>query len=485
MRLSLKYKTGTPLLIFLFVLAFNVSGQSNLLFYQSQEQFNSSVYNPAFLTGQKKFTFTIFPIGGMDIGYNDPKLINKMIFNVLKGDTASQTSKDVFNGLVKKGLFYQNFESTLLSFGYNNPDLGSFNFRVREVEQFENNFKGDLTSFLTDPESQTIFIGIPQKIPAQLVHYREYSLAYAKEIIRNKLIVGIRAKLYFGKSSFVSDIIASTRFQNDTFRVTTGGLLNISAPLKVVLKDGILQPFTLDDNFSAGKYITNTKNMGSGIDLGMVYKINEQAEISASVTDLGKINWNNNLKTLNYHGDLIFPFEFIQDSSNVSLTKKPGFTTQKNNNFDLFKVDTTKQSFSTNPPVNFYVGLKYQVNGKLSVGFVDRFTYLKEMNRNSVAVLTNYQVNKRLKINSGYAVVGNSFFNIPFGIVYQWDKGQTYIGSDNIFSLLIPSISNYAGITFGTCFYPFREKDNYRQNEYLPFYKERKSRRTKNGGLLK
>jgi hypothetical protein len=468
-------------------MTFHTSGQSNLVFYPTHEQFNSSVYNPAFLTGERKFTFTIFPIGGMDVSYNDPKLINKMIINVLKGDSANQASRDVFNGLVKTGLFYQNFESTLLSFGYNNPELGSFNFLIREVEQFQNNFKGTLTRFLTDPDPQTISIGVPQHIPAQLLHYREYSLGYAKEMIRDKLTVGIRAKLYFGKSSFMADLAANTSLQNETFHVTTAGLINLSAPAKVLLKDGVLQPFVLEDNFSAGKYLTNAENVGAGIDLGMVYKINQQTEFSASMTDLGKINWKNNLKTLNYHGDLVFPDDYINlfSSNNVSLTKKPGFTTQANNNFDLFKVDTTRQAFSTHLPVNFYLGLNYQVNEKLTVGMTDRFIDLKEMNQNSLALLTSYTLNNRLKINSGYAVIGNSFFNIPLGIIYQWNRGQTYIGSDNIFSLFIPSASNFAGITFGTCFYPFREKNNYEQNPYLPFYKERKSRREKLNGRLK
>jgi hypothetical protein len=285
----------------------------------------------------------------------------------------------------------------------------------------------------------------------------------------------------------MADLAANTSLQNETFHVTTAGLINLSAPAKVLLKDGVLQPFVLEDNFSAGKYLTNAENVGAGIDLGMVYKINQQTEFSASMTDLGKINWKNNLKTLNYHGDLVFPDDYINlfSSNNVSLTKKPGFTTQANNNFDLFKVDTTRQAFSTHLPVNFYLGLNYQVNEKLTVGMTDRFIDLKEMNQNSLALLTSYTLNNRLKINSGYAVIGNSFFNIPLGIIYQWNRGQTYIGSDNIFSLFIPSASNFAGITFGTCFYPFREKNNYEQNPYLPFYKERKSRREKLNGRLK
>lgn len=479
-----KYKTGL-LLVASVVLTVRVTAQSNLLYYPSHEQFNASVYNPAFLTEQRKFTFSIFPVGGMDIGYNAPALIDKMVFKVLKGDSLNQASKDVFNGLVKKGLFYQNFEAAILTFGYNNPDVGAFDFRIREVEQFQNNFKGDLTRFLTDPESQTIFIGLPQRVPAQLLHYHEISLGFAKEVLRDKLTVGIRAKLYLGESSFVSGLSVNTRLQNDTFHVSTAGMLHVSAPLQVVLKDGILQPFVLEDNFSAGKYITNTKNIGAGFDLGLVYKINDQANISASVTDLGKINWKNNLKTINYHGDLIFPFEFIQDSSKISLTKRPGFTTQNNDNFDLFKVDTTRQSYATRLPVKIYLALNYQVNEKLSVGVVDRFTYLKELNQNTLAILTNYTLNKRLKINSGYAVIGNSLFNVPVGIIYIWNRGQTYIGSDNIFSLLIPSASNFSGITFGTCFYLFRERDSYEQNRYLPFYKERKSRRMKSGGRLK
>lgn len=472
MKIRLIHIYHLTIVTLLSIMSLFVHAQSNLILYQSIDHFNSSNYNPSFLTSQKKFTFSVFPLSGMSIGYNNQVVINDMLLKVVRGDTTTTAFKDVFNGLVNRGLFYQQFESTLLTVGFNS-DYGAFSLRIKEVESFINNFKGDFTRFLLDPDFLTIHMNQVQYIPAELLHYREYSLGYAKEIIKNKLTLGIRAKVYFGKAAFVSEVSGYTDKINDSYYLRTKGLLKLSVPVNTVINsDEVLQPFVLKDDFSAGNYLLNTKNIGTGLDLGLTYKLNSQMIISASVVDLGKINWNNNLNSTSLKGVIQFEQENINTSGDNFLTKNSGFSLD--NNFDLFKVDSMKIAFSTPLPTNYYLGFQYQIAPLISLGVVNRYIQKKDLSQYSLSLAAKYDIKPNISISTGYSIIGNSFFNIPFGIVYQYKRGQTFFATDNLFSFILPSLSNYTGITFGTCFYLFRGKDKYKENDYLPFYLERK-----------
>lgn len=475
MRQRIEQIKSIVLLISFSVFSLFVHAQSNLILYQSIDHANASNYNPSFLTSQEKFTFSLFPLAGMSIGYNNQDAINDMLLKVVRGDTAKAAFKDVFNGLVKQGLFYQQFETTLLNIGYNS-EYGAFNFRIKEVEIFMNNFKGEFTKFLLDPDFLTIQMNRSQYLPAELLHYREYSLGYAKEIIENKLTLGIRAKVYFGKAAFVSEVSGYSTYENDNYYLRTKGLLKLSAPVNTVINSvEVLQPFVLKDDFSAGNYLLNTKNTGTGLDLGLSYKINNQILISASVVDLGKINWNNNLNSTTLKGEIQFEQEFISASGDNFLTKNSGFTIE--NNFDLFKVDSMKIAFSTSLPTNYYLGFQYKITPTFAVGIVNRYIQKKDLSQYSFSLAAKYDLKQNVSISTGYSIIGNSLFNIPFGIVYHWNKGQTYFATDNLFSLILPKYSNFTGITFGTCFYIFRGKEKYKDQEYFPFYQEKKRRR--------
>ena len=460
--------------------------QTNLVFYNTTDQFHSSNFNPAFLVNQKQFTFSIFPLSGMSVGYNNQAVVKDMLKKIIRGDSITNTLNNVFNSLVKRGLFYQRFESSLLNFGYNS-NLGSFNFRIKEIELLMSYLKGPFADFITDPTYNKLFINQPQTFPVSMVYYREYSLGYAREIIENKLNVGVRVKLYFGKFTALSEVQGQlVKEMNSAFSLQTKGLLKLSVPIIVSKdKDEVPKGGSTIANFTPVKFMLNSKNIGTGIDLGINYKINSQFILSASVVDLGKINWKNNLNTIKYKGKYEFPVKFTADPGSDYLTKIPNFSTEaKGRVNELFKADLSGESFSTPLPTNFYIGGQYQINSKFNIGIVDRYIKAKGMNFNSISVTGTFILKNNFTINTGYSILGNSYFNLPFGLIYNWDGGQYYIGTDNIFSF-ISSKSDYSGITFGTCFYLFQKKEKYKkQLEYLPFYKEKKVHPESKRGLV-
>ncbi|MEI8115529.1 MAG: DUF5723 family protein [Bacteroidia bacterium] len=477
MKTGLSAKRKFIVLICLSILALIGKAQSNLALYHSKDQISSPSVNPAFLTDQKKFTFSIFPLSGMSVGYNDQQAVKSMLKDFLSGTLDTAALKSVFNSLIKEDLFFQRFETSLISFGYNSA-IGSFNFQINEIEQIRTSLKGNITEFMTKPAIQTVALNQPQVFTADMVHYREYSLGYAREIIKNKLSVGVRAKIYFGKASLVPDVPIEISGKNNTYYFGTSGPIKTSIPVKFVLdKDTIITGATPSKNFSALNYLFNKQNMGVGVDLGFSYQINSKIELSASIVDLGKINWNSNLNTINLKGqyEILPKYALPPKPGNNFIAKSDSFLINDADFNQLFKsrIDSTS-NYSTKMPTSFYAGLQYQIDPLLQIGVVDRFVWSKGMSQNSISLTANYTVNKKFTLISGYSSIGKSYYNIPFAVIYYWSGGQSFLGTDNLLLFLMPQKTDYAGISFGTCFYLFRPKVKYKQSEYLPFYKEKK-----------
>ncbi len=196
------------LLTFLSIGIFDLKAQTNMVFYPVENQFSSSDFNPAFLSSDHRFTFSIFPMGGTNIGYNNQEIIKQLVTKFLSGINQDEEYKDVLISMVDRTSFNQNIESTLLFFTYRSK-IGAFNFRIKENEFFSSSAKGPLSNFLINTDIQSVAVDYSQYLPALILHYREYSIGYSLPENHNKLSGGIRAKVYFGKGAFSSDISGS------------------------------------------------------------------------------------------------------------------------------------------------------------------------------------------------------------------------------------------------------------------------------------
>jgi hypothetical protein len=419
----------------------------------------------------------------MTVGYNNQSVIKDMVFQIISGNQTKDEFTNIFNSLLKHDLFFQRWEMPILSFGVNS-DFGSFDFRIKEIEQMASDFKGNFSEFLFSPTYQTLLLNQRQLFPAKAFYYREYSLGYATEIIKNKLNIGIRAKLYFGKANLISDVEGGIERNNNQLFIKTYGQARLTVPFNLYQEDSLLTSATMSDNFTIANYLFNTKNMGTGIDIGFSYLITPKLHLSASVMDIGKINWSNNVNTLIFEGNHKFPEEYILASEKDYVTKTTDFSTEKENMNDLFKIAIEQAPYSTTLPATFYAGIQYQLNSTVKLGVVDRFISSKKLNQNSFSLTASYKANKKLTINSGYSIVGDSYVNMPIAIIYNRQSSQSFIGTDNFLSFLIPS-SDYSGITFGTCFFLFRHSSKYKsQLEYLPYFKEKRPKPKSTKGLI-
>jgi len=462
--------------------------QPNLSLFPFENQFNSSDFNPAFLTSSHKFTFSFFPIGGTTLSYNNPQVISSLFSKISSGITTDKDYQDIMESMANRPTIHQNLSISLLNFTFHSK-VGFLNFRIKEVENFSASIKGELTDLIALPGFQSTTIGKSQYLPAQGMHYREYSLAFALPPKNHKFSAGIRAKLYFGKASFFSGLSGSIQNVSDDYFLKTEGKINMSVPeLKVFNEDGTssLEPFKGKQILN---YLVNHGNYGVGIDLGIKYKITPNLSVSLSVLDFGKINWKSKLNSRSFDVNFLLNSDSIiselNSEGNETITKKypDPFIERVSKNF--IPVIDRSTSFSGKIPVSIYAGLKYYINPAMMLSLVDNYVLIEDMNYNCSAFLASMKINKTLSVSTGFSIIGKSYLNIPLTALIEKDFGQIYFGTDNLVAFLVPSGSNFSSFSIGTCFYLFKRKNNLLdKSDNFPFYQPQKINIRKNKGTL-
>ena len=464
------------------------NAQPNLSFYPLDEQFNSSGFNPAFLSSKEKFTFSIFPLGGSSIGFDNQQIIKSLVLGSRSGISTDDDYKNIIERITDRPSFNQNLESTLFTFIFRSK-AGYFNFRVKESENFSAAVKGELTNFIFSKDIQSAVIGRVQNLPSQFMHYREYSLGYSSPCRNHKFTAGVRAKVYFGKSAFYSRLSGSVQTNYPDYVINGGGKVNLSIPLTETNVDGKTGSSLALTGSNAISYLMNSGNPGFGLDLGIKYNITPDLMFSFSVIDLGRIDWKTNLNSKVFDGEYLIHSKDVASglvvNGNEIITKNFDNLSFADTISNRLNQSYERNGFSTQMPVNIYAGFKYQLNSKLKMSMVDRYVYLKNMNYNSLAILASLDVSKEIAVNTGYTAVSNSFYNIPLAVLFKKEWGQIYFGTENMLFFIVPSFSDFAGFTFGTCFYLFKNKGHSNStSEDYPFYRPRKAKRNQKTGLI-
>jgi hypothetical protein len=484
-----RIKTIFLLLLLVIVTVYESKSQTGFGLYPIEDQYNSSKYNPAFLKSEAQFTFSIFPFSGTSVGYNNQNEIQHLVSKLLSGMNTDEEYVDLAKIMVDRPTYNQRLENELLSFTYRAKD-GFWNFRVSELATFSASLKGPVSLFMIKPEVKTVEIDKIQEVPALILHYREYSIGYSTPDDKRDLSLGVRAKLYFGKASFSSGIYGSVKELGGTYYLKMMGKGKMSMPESGTLNDDgtittspSLSGTTIDD------YLMNSGNPGFGIDLGAKYQISPELSVSASLIDIGKINWKKNLNSKNFDGDFLFKgwsVEPIKENGVHLLSKTSDSISFAENASSLFQVKPSKETFSTTIPLTFYAGINYRLNPIVQFNLTERFIRIKDMNHNSFSFTANIELNNRITLNTGLAAIGNSYDNIPIAFLFNPDFGQVYLATDNILSLITPETSEYTGFSVGACFYLFRKRDLYSDpTKQAPYHRPKKVKKSENTGRIK
>lgn len=485
MKNGFYYKQIRLFLLFWILLTPSIHAQPNLAFYPLNKQFNSYNFNPAFLTSPEKFTFSIFPLAGISFSYNNQEIVRKIATEFISGTITHQEYEDIFNRMLKHSAFHQSAEIPFLNFTYRSKH-GFYNFNIKDRQYLATSIRGEIIDFIFMDDTPSAPIGKKQFLPVQSAHFREYSLGYAHTSRDKRLSAGIRAKLYYGKFAFYTDIRGSIESIPDNYALTAYGMANISFPGSTIVSPNDSTNTVDFTNKTISNYLFNTGNPGMGLDLGINYQVNPKLNISLSMIDLGKINWKSNIASRFMDKQYpLFSSRYITDTINglpvITKIDRHNYSQE----FDFFKLSRDSATFIKALPTHIYAGIKYQVNPQLSLSINNRYTIIKHLNYNSISFTANVEVNPKFSISSGYAIIDGSHFNIPLALMHTGNLGQVYLGTDNLISFVSPTSGDFAALSFGACFYLFTHRNLLlKRDENTPFYQPRKTIKNKGSGFI-
>ncbi len=346
--------------------AFSLSAQrtGELTYFSSLPQ--ASKYNPA-NHGNNKLYITIPVLSHFGISVNTSGFKYKDFVN--QHPLYPDSLQLDFNGFADK-LKDNNYvgfgmNTDLLGFGFTFGKVNhvSFNLSLNLESRF--NFSKGLFDLITrGTDSQDRELNVFKDKLLDATSYLSASFGYARDI-DDKLTVGGNLKMYFGLMNITSKKTDVTvEFDGETMATIS----NIEVNTANAFADWYMKStFEGDDSGAHFGDVENVpsnifKNKGLGLDLGATYKINDAMEVSASVVDLGFINWKSN--SINVHSaNPNTRVEFAGAETqydNMGNDLDDYFNDLADSLKNAFDLKTTKNGgYTTAVPTKFYAGFSW------------------------------------------------------------------------------------------------------------------------------
>ncbi|MCX6330731.1 MAG: DUF5723 family protein [Bacteroidia bacterium] len=299
-----------------------------------------------------------------------------------------------------------------------------------------------LELYLTEPPD---FIGKTfdlSMMNMQTQYYREYGLGFSKNVTKN-LRIGAKVKLLSGIASASLDNKSLTMKVNSDFSqaINADTYLNVSGKetlQRIFTYNHILgHPDSTDNGDLKGFAFDYLKipvsNVGAALDIGAVYNLGKFFTFSASVTDLGFINWKHDLKSY-YSKDTIH----LTDLTLKEAVNNPDYDIK---NFIHALVDTIRRSFKDTIPKSFRTylptgisaGVSINLLPVISLGVLSNTKFYAGTVRESVTLSANAYLGRILSASVSYTIANYSYNNLGFGLAFKTGSiVQFYVIADKI-----------------------------------------------------
>lgn len=346
---------------------------------------------------------------------------------------------------------FTEFSTNIFGFGFR-AGQGYFTFHVKERSELNFSYPKDFMTFLLEGnhqmKGQTMDFN---HFNLFTNHHLEYSLGYAGEV-GDKLGFGVRLKYLNGLANLQSkefDLQMYTSASGDSLALHSNIDMRGSMPVDIepdslgfIDQVNEIEP-SVSDVFA---------NPGIALDFGVTYQLTDQLEISASVTDLGFINYNNYVRNYTINGDFVFT------GVDVSSEFDDG-----ENNFDPAEqiADSLKEqiqfSYAENQFLHFlgpriYVGGNYRLNDRVDLGLVSRTRFFGGEVQQSFTLSANTRPIRGVSFSASYSVMNRAYNNLGLGLGLRLGPLQVYTVSDVISAGLWPESTRAFNLRFGLNF---------------------------------
>ncbi len=414
-------------------------GQSELTLGHLSSVYQASYINPAAIPDHK----VSFSFPGLSSIYAGITHTGFSYYDIERArDTISLTK--LADKVRKHNYVYSgaNIELLHLRINVRNNYYISAHIRERIDERFA--YPGDLVRLAVYGNGaylgQTIDLS---GLSIQAQHYREYAIGFAKEADKSPVSFGVRLKLLQGLANVsMRNKELSMRTDADMYSLNGGadGVLNTSLPVDI-------EDDSTDTDIDVTNYLTNFRNKGLGLDLGMSYKVTDRLTVSGALNNIGFISWKTNVRNYRLAGESTFSGIDISDQ----LTEEDpdinfeNYLDSLGNSFDYTK---TSESYTTWLIPQLYLTAGYSLARKTDVFgtvYLEKFRRI----RPAFSIALSQKVGKFLQGVVSYSYQYGSFKNIGLGLVVKPGPIQFYLAGDNVLGIIDPLGARSVNVRFG------------------------------------
>jgi len=439
----------------------NLSAQESTTLQFMKGMPQSDLMNPALHNDSSKVVFGLPGMSGMYFDFNSGFPSSDLMHKGtgLLADSLVIDIEKFHNSLSTTNSIQQHLSVPVFYLGIRiKKSFFTLGITEKEVAQFT--FAKSLVAFLKDGNApymgQNFDLG---DMDMDAFHYREFALGYSNELIKNKLTIGGKAKLLYGKFAMQTDRLnlkVETAADGSYLNLRSDMKINFSAPVSVEYDEENYFSGINGDDVDPKDYMLQKGNMGMAFDLGAVYKLTPKITLSGSIIDIGKISFKEEVNNLNHvstykwegidfsksmdesQADYVDPADLVDDEmEKIEKSFRPN------------KSEFGSEAFDVSIPMKIYLGGTYEVSKNVNIGILDRIYKNGDASTNTVTLSANTLIGNFLSLSGSYSMIGNSTKNLGLGMAIRLGYLQLYLVGDNALAIADPSKVDYANLRFG------------------------------------
>ncbi len=439
------------IILFVLVVGFSAHAQSDLLLYNFSGIPQNFSVNPA-SPQQTKWYISLPAIGGVSSYFHNSGFKPSDLLEA--GTDVNENLDNIINGLNERSQITAGNSINLLGFGFQTKK-GFINFKVEQRTDVRFQYPIDLLKFVQSGNGSDDVLNF-NSFNVEALTVTTAAVGY-QHAITERLRVAATFKYLIGQShAYTERVNASLYSSQDSLRADADILVRTSG-VSAVIDDAIpfdIPSFALPDN------------SGMAFDFGIYYKLGKKFDFSASVLDIGSINWKTANRDYEIKGS--YTFEGVEidlgDDDNGSAATALGDSLSEA--FKLNEIDGNSYSRRLMPRV--FAGLDWNLNEKNTIGLVYHTRYWGDTWFHDYSVNYHLRLARMFQIMMNYSIVNETYDNIGLGFDLKLGPLQLFLLADNLYDIdriaqgqtVVPDINSFnlhIGVNF--TFYGKREKN--------------------------
>lgn len=414
-----------------------VFAQSNYTYYAFDKTAQAHYLNPAFKPSAKVYlSFPLLPSQNFGVS-NSGFTLNDLLVKRPQDDSLQISPENAISKMSDKNFLTFESYNEIFAFGIR-LKKNYFSFGVSSRLNTNFIYTKDFFQLATEGNGKT-FLGERASFDGTEVNlnsYIEYALGFNREI-NDKLSVGARVKFLSG---VVNVNTKKTAFGLHTDATTFALTIDGSATVNT---SGV-KPFY--DTLATEDYLPinnayNFNNLGFALDLGAVYKVTDKFKVSASLLDLGYIDWKTDNATFEVN-DFNYRFEGIDLNQFLTDTTDAFFTNIEDSLTNIFSQEENDKAYRTGLTTRFYLGASYDLTKNFNIGATLFNEILKSNYRVTAIVSGTVKLGHWLSATVNYAQYSKSFGDVGAGLSLRGGPVQIFVASNNILGFINPQNAN-------------------------------------------